>query len=141
MTSKLFKEYQHSKSEISKKLKSYVKQLTFDEAASFYEMLLSISTEDAFIVGLEILEKEEGVFVTTFSDSFGCMLWADGSYSMLPYLIEKMDSNEERKEIFLDYIHTLVLGCSQTRKPLNEKEELEPEVKRLIELYRNRKVI
>ena len=96
---------------------------------------MKTSTEDALIVGLEALEKEEGNYVTTLSDSIGGLLWADGNYSMLPPLIAKMDKHEDAKNFYYDYIRSLVLGCSQTRTPLKE-DELDDKVESLIAMYR-----
>ena len=133
-----YKQYLHRRQDLTNLLKETVNSLSFEEAELLYEEVLSLSTDDALIVGLEILDKKrEGLWVTSFSDSFGCMLWADGNYSMLPYLIEKMDINPERRKTFYDYIKTLVLGCSQTRTPLKEGDELELETNELIERFRN----
>lgn len=134
----LIDEYLTEKRKIQDILINHIKKLTFEEAEELFEQVLDISTEDALIVGLEALEKDDGKYVTNLSDSIGCLLWADGNYSMLPVLIEKMDNHSEMKKIYYDYITTLVIGCSQTRRnPLNDDEnQIKEEVQRLIEQYR-----
>ena len=140
MENSYFQQYLQKRECLADFLQKSVDALSFEEAEAFYEDILQVSTDDAFIAGLEILDrKEEGCWVNRFTDSFGCMLFADGNYSMLPYLIEKMDSKEGReKERFRDYIRTLILGCSQTREPLQEGDELELEVDRLIKTFRKK---
>jgi len=139
MNATMIDEYLKEKTKIRDLLIEYVKSLSFEEAEDFFGQVLNTSTEDALIVGLEALEKEEGKYVTNLSDSIGCLLWADGNYSMLPILIEKMDNHSEMKNAYYNHITTLVVGCSQTRRnPLNSKDEKQVniEVQRLIELFR-----
>lgn len=126
--------YTQQKQQMRSMLENHVQTLTVAQASAFFEQVLAISTEDALAVGLAALEKEDAE-VADFADRIACLLWADGNYSMLPILIEKMDAHEQTKNIYFGYIKTLVLGCSQTRKPLLESE-LTCEAEKLIKIYR-----